>query len=167
MATNADPIMIVVADSSALVALSTCSVLHLLDQIYADVRVPHAVFQEVTIEGKPQSAELAAFLQGKVVEVKPNQIVRTSIRLGLGELEAMLLYKQIGASHLLIDDQRAKKVAIANNIQTIGTLGILLLAKQKGLISSIKPLIHILRNSSLHYNQALLARVIQLADESA
>ena len=54
-----------------------------------------------------------------------------------GETEAMLLYKQIDADKLLIDDQRGRNVAKINHIETIGSLGVLLVAKQRGLINEI------------------------------
>lgn len=53
--------MIVVADSSPLVALATCSALDVLADLYSDVRVPNAVFKEVTRRGKPFSSELREF----------------------------------------------------------------------------------------------------------
>lgn len=46
--------MLIVADSSALVALATCDALELLAALYDDVKVPQAVFDEVTISGKLQ-----------------------------------------------------------------------------------------------------------------
>jgi predicted nucleic acid-binding protein len=45
--------MLVIADSSALVALSTCDALDVLLQAYDDIRVPQAVYDEVIIKGKP------------------------------------------------------------------------------------------------------------------
>lgn len=60
-----------------------------------------------------------------------------------GETEAMVLYKQIAADKLLIDDKRGRNVAKLNQISTIGSLGVLLAAKQKGLIHEIAPLLSI------------------------
>ena len=56
-----------------------------------------------------------------------------------GETEAMLLYKQLAADKLLIDDKRGRKVAKINQISTIGSLGVLLVAKEKGLIVEVAP----------------------------
>lgn len=44
--------MLIVADSSALVALALCGGLELLDRLFEDVRVPQAVYDEVVVEGK-------------------------------------------------------------------------------------------------------------------
>lgn len=79
--------MLVIADSSALVALSTCDALDVLLQTYDDIRVPQAVYDEVIIKGKPQSASLETFLVGRVMSVDLSQWVLAAGGLGQGELE--------------------------------------------------------------------------------
>jgi predicted nucleic acid-binding protein len=44
--------MLIIADSSALVALALCNGLELLDRLFAEVRVPQAVYDEVIVDGK-------------------------------------------------------------------------------------------------------------------
>ena len=61
--------MLVIADSSALVALATCGVLDILTLIYEDIRVPQAVFDEVSAPDKPQGVIFSSFLAGRVVTV--------------------------------------------------------------------------------------------------
>jgi len=157
--------MIIVADSSALIALATCSALDVLIDLYDDVYVPNAVYLEVIQPNKPQSAILRDFLDARVVEIDPKQFVIAVGGLGAGELEAMALYQQLQAHKLLIDDRQARRVAEANGIECIGALGLLLLAKHHGHISAIAPFIDQLRDSSLHYSQAILLKVLQLANE--
>lgn len=65
--------MLVIADSSALVALATCSALDILVMLYETVKVPQAVYDEVVVPGKPQSIALAEFLQNRVVVVDTSQ----------------------------------------------------------------------------------------------
>ncbi len=48
-----------------------------------------------------------------------------------GETQAMLLYKELAADFLLINDKRGRKVAKINQIKTVGALGILLQAKNE------------------------------------
>ncbi len=117
--------MIVIADSSALVALAVCDVLHLLEPLFGNVRVPQAVFDEVNITNKPQAKVLQEFLADKVVPVSLAMVtIEKSSGLGKGELEAIALYKQESADLLLIDDARAKKTAYINNVEVMGSLGI-------------------------------------------
>ncbi len=157
--------MLIVADSSALIALATCDGLDLLLQIYDDIKVPEAVFDEIVAPEKPQSDSLGSFLSGRVVKVDTTRWVLTAGGLGRGEIEAMALYKQLTADALLIDDHRTRIIAEHNQINCIGALGFLLIAKENGKISQIAPYIHKLRNSSIYYGDALLDRVLRLAGE--
>lgn len=157
--------MLVVADSSALVALATCEALDVVTRLYDEIRVPQAVYDEVVVPEKPQAAVLSLFLAGRVVKVDMNRWIVASGGLGQGELEAMALYKQLSADALLIDDRRARAVAEYNQIVCIGALGVLLLAKHQGVIQQVAPYVERLRSSSLHYGEALLVRVLSLAGE--
>ena len=58
--------MIVIADSSALVALSVCHSLLLPDALFGEVKVPQSVYDEVCIANKAESQALQAYLAGKV-----------------------------------------------------------------------------------------------------
>ena len=113
--------MLIVADSSALVSLANCRCLHVLGNLFDEVKVPQAVFDEVVIEGKPEAEALHSYLKGKVVSVDLTQFVIDAGGLGRGEIEAMALYKRLHASLLLVDDKRARKVARLNKIEIVGS----------------------------------------------
>lgn len=157
--------MLIVADSSALIALATCDGLDILLRIYDDVKVPQAVYEEVIKPEKPQAAALETFLSGRVMEVDTTHWVLAAGGLGRGEIEAMALYKQLSADALLIDDHRARTIAEHNQINCIGALGVLLYAKQNGKIDKVAPYIEKLRLSSIRYGDELLNRVLKLAGE--
>ncbi len=157
--------MLIIADSSALIALATCNGLNILLQVYDDIKVPDAVFAEIVAPEKAQSDALGTFLAGRVMKVDTTRWVLTAGGLGRGEIEAMALYKQLSADMLLIDDHRARVIAEHNQINCIGALGLLLVAKQRGKIDQITPYIQKLRNSSIHYGDILLDRVLKLAGE--
>ena len=123
--------MIVIADSSALVALSVCDSLLLLDALFGEVKVPQAVYDEVCIPIKQNPKHCKPILQEKSVVSSTQINIEKSNGLGKGELAAIGLYKQLSADLLLIDDARARKVAYLNNLEVMGSLGVLLLAKKK------------------------------------
>ena len=157
--------MLVIADSSALVALAISQSLDLLTTLYDNIKVPQAVYDEVVKPKKSQASTLAIFLEKRVIQVNLNYFVFNAGGLGQGELEAMALYREHNADILLIDDRRARIVAEHNQINCIGSLGVLLLAKHRGIIREVKPPIEKLRNSSIHYSEEILAKVLDLAGE--
>ena len=159
--------MILVADCSALIALSTCNCLELLEQLFSSVVVPEAVYIEATQPNKHQAKQLKTYLQDKVRKVDMQNYVFLDGFADAGETEAMILYKQICADKLLIDDRRGRNVAKLNHISTIGSLGVLLIAKQKELIKEIAPFLDTLEKSELYLSKQLIATVLELAGEAS
>ncbi|MGD0961957.1 MAG: DUF3368 domain-containing protein [Methylomonas sp.] len=159
--------MILVADSSALIALSACNSLYLLEKLFGAVIVPETVYLETTQPNKKEAQALRIFLQDKVRKVDLRGYVFLDAFADAGETEAMLLYKQISADKLLIDDQRGRKVAKINQISIIGSLGILLAAKEKGLVDEVAPLLQQIEQSDIYLSPRLLATVLELAGETS
>ncbi|CAA6804721.1 MAG: Unknown protein [uncultured Sulfurovum sp.] len=153
----------IIGDSSALVALAVVNQLELLEKLYDRLYIPQAVFDEVTQIGKPQSDKLRKFLQSKVKRV---DLTLTQLGLGLGELEAITLYKKLDADVLLIDDNRAKKYASLNGVKVIGSLGVLIKAKEKGHIGKVKPLLEELQKSEVYISHKLIEKVLEICGES-
>ncbi len=152
----------IIGDSSALIALAIIDKLELLENLYKNLYIPQAVYDEVTEIGRPQSDKLKLFLDNRIKRVELNI---TKLGLGLGELEAITLYKNLNADVLLIDDNRAKKYAILNGIKVIGSLGILIKAKEEGYIKKIKPFLEELQKSEIFISDKLIVKVLVICDE--
>ena len=152
----------VIGDSSALIALSVIDKLELLEQLYENLYVPQAVYDEVTKVRKPQSDKLKQFLQNRVKVVNLNL---AKLGLGLGELEAITLYKELNADVLLIDDNRAKKYAILNDARVIGSLGVLIKAKEKGYVEKVKPFLEAIMKSEVYISNKLIVQVLEICGE--
>lgn len=157
--------MILAADSSALITLATVDRLSVLGGLFCDVKVPKAAYDELTKSDKPQAAKLKEYLQNKAAQIEQNNIALTSPQLGLGEIEAMILYKELNADALLVDDKKAKRVASANGIVTVGSIGVLIRAKQKGLLSQIKPLLDCINESQIYMSGELYKLALMEAGE--
>ncbi|MFP3090155.1 DUF3368 domain-containing protein [Treponema sp. TIM-1] len=158
--------MIIVCDCSPLVALALCDQLTLLDALFNNVIIPENVYAEATIAGKPEAVKIAAYAQGKVVRAaNPLPAQLQGNVLGKGETEAIALYWEKSADYLLVDEDKGRRFAKTNGITIIGSLGILLLAKEKSLITSVRPFIHILRASNIRIAEFLYQSILRLAKE--
>jgi predicted nucleic acid-binding protein len=153
---------VIIGDSSALVALSIMDKLDLLESIFGKIYVPQAVYAEVTISYKPQSVKLKNFLTNKIVNV---EIDISQIGLGKGELEAIALYKNMKANFLLIDDRRAKSFAKLNDVNVIGSLGVMVLAKELGKVETIRDDLEKLLDSDIFISKSLIDRVLVTVGE--
>lgn len=157
--------MIVVADASALVALAICDSLNILEGLFGEIKVSQTVFEEVTVSGQPASEKLRRYLQNKVEPVNLNSFVIEGCSLDHGELTSIALYKYLEADYLLIDEKAGRRIAKLNRIRVIGSLGILIEAKRKGILKSIKPHIETLKLSKIYFSAALLEQALKIANE--
>lgn len=157
--------MLVVADTSALVALASCEGLTLLDELFDVVRVPQTVWDECTVPGKPHAERLGNYLAGKVDQIDLADFVIAAPGLGRGELQAMALYKRLDADRLLLDDARARRVARLNDIAVVGSLGVLLIAKDRRLIAAVRPHLAQIEAAGIYISSELAAETLRLAGE--
>jgi predicted nucleic acid-binding protein len=157
--------MIVVADASPLVALTICDCLDILEKLFDNVKVSQTVYEEVTIDGKFGSDKLKEYLQEKVTYLDLNSFVIEGSSLDKGELSSIALYKRLQADYLLIDEKAGRRIAKLNNIKVIGSLGVLIEAKKKGILQSLKPHIKILRSSKIYFHPNLLDYTLKIVNE--
>lgn len=133
--------------------------MHLLQQVFGDVWVPLAVVNEVAMSvSLPSNIQCRALTQPLAAAV-----LQTS--LGPGEGEAITLALQEKASLIILDDRAARRKAESLGLKTLGTLGLFLVAKRKGLIPAVKPLVEALGVHHFHVAPKLAQRVILDAGE--
>ncbi|MGF7137797.1 DUF3368 domain-containing protein [Roseimarinus sediminis] len=82
-----------------------------------------------------------------------------------GEASAIALSLEIDNSILLIDDLKARKIAEKLSLKFSGTLGLILNAKQKGIIRSIKPILDIIKTTNFRFDHKLLDSILEEANE--
>jgi len=157
--------MIIIADASPLVALAACGCLHVLEILFEEVKVAQAVYDEVTVESKPGANKLKAYLLGKVSNLPLDNYIISGDVLDEGELKSIVLYKHLNADYLLIDEKAGRRVAKLNQIVIIGSLGVLIEAKRKGIIPLLQPHIATLRKSGIYYSNSLLDYALKVVDE--
>ncbi|MFM6370265.1 MAG: DUF3368 domain-containing protein, partial [Dolichospermum sp.] len=160
--------MIIVSDTTPISELAKVNHLNLLPKLFGKVVIPQGVFDELQV-GEHPAAQLVQNLSWlEVVTVDNQQLVRElqqSFKLDLGESEAIALAEEISASGLLIDESAARKVAMAQKLPLIGTVGILLLAKRRGLLDSVKDVLDEMQEQGMRISDRLYVQVLTLAQE--
>jgi len=157
-----------VVNTSPLVFLGSLERLELLRREGREVCIPRAVAEEVA--EKPDAAAHAVQAAcGTWMQVR-NVADHTAVdlvqaTLHRGEAEAIVLAKELQAERLVMDDQDARRFADRSGLKTVGTLGILLLAKQRGEIASLRQEIERLLNLGFRVNPRLITAVLQSAGE--
>lgn len=153
--------MIVVSDTTAITSLLQIGRSELLFQIYSDVFIPEAVQRELLVA----HPVLPDFLRvKKIANLGDYQRLITIV--DEGEAEAIVLAKEIRADELLIDETEGRRVAIEEGLQIIGLLGVLLEAKQRGLIASVRQVTAELENTAtFHVSDAVKETIFRAAGE--
>ncbi len=134
--------MIVVSDASPIINLAIIGRLDFLRSLYGNVIIPQAVQDEVSaaLPGKIKGE----FKKLKWIETKQTtnrtSVLALELELDKGEAEAITLALEINADLLLIDERKGRLVANRFGLRFIGLLGVLIEAKQKGLVSTVGPL---------------------------
>jgi predicted nucleic acid-binding protein len=134
--------LIVISDSSSLIAIAAVGHLEVLRGLYRQVIVPQAVWSEITRPNRPGAADIQSADWIAVFSVTNRALISGLPRpVGLGEAEAIVLAQELGADILLIDERRARKTAVELGLPVTGLLGVLLEAKRAGLITALKPIL--------------------------
>lgn len=81
-------------------------------------------------------------------------------KLHYGELEVIVGAKEFDISLAIIDERAARRMASEFLVDTIGILGILSLAKQKGIIRCIKPDLDRLRENGYRIAESLYQQIL-------
>lgn len=166
---------IIIADASLLIALATIEQLKLLEKLYKEVVIPVAVEQELKLDSDmPGSRQLKQAIDEGWLKVNSSVLPTEPLQqllqiLDAGESEAILLtelfIKLETYRFLLIDERKGRKIAQQRGIKIAGTGAVLMAAKNKGHIDSVRDELNAMQNTGYRLSNVLRNRLIQLAGE--
>lgn len=162
--------MIVVSNTSPITNLAAIGLFHLLHNLYGQVFIADGVWAELNAYNQawPGSQDVAT--AEWVDKLAPqNQQIVTALRRDLdrGEAETIALALELGADLVLLDERDGRYMAQRFGLQVVGVLGILLEAKSKGAVQSIRPYLDALRQQAGFYIQEkLYQQALAWAEES-
>lgn len=158
-------IVTVVSDTSPICYLILIESIELLPQIYGRVVIPKAVHNELSSSQAPK--EVRNWLQTRPQWLTVQQIAMTSDdrlkQLDTGEREALLLAESMPADVLLIDETAGRRAAIEREIDIVGTLGVLGVANDIGLIN-FRQSIERLQTTSMWMSPKLIQNLLDKYD---
>jgi predicted nucleic acid-binding protein len=155
----------IVVNSSPLIVLSRAGRIDLLTLAGTPVYVPESVSREVRAysDEAARALETVTWLQ-TVPDAGMLPLVR-SWDLGAGE-SAVLEWAQANRpARAIIDDYAARKLASVLAVQVTGTLGLALLARQRGLVPLARPLVEELTRAGLYLSEPIVERALRLVGE--
>jgi len=148
---------IVIADTSCFILLDKIGELNILQRVFRVVTTTEEIATEFGI-ALPQWVHVKAVSNREYLHL-------LQLEVDNGEASAIALSIEEGSALLILDDNKARKLAEKLGLLYTGTLGILLKAKQTGAIKSIKPLIDKIQRTNFRLSERLYKEILLLANE--
>jgi predicted nucleic acid-binding protein len=102
-----------------------------------------------------------------IISVKNESLKQEfSLMVDKGEASAIALAQEIPNQFLITDDLEARKLSLKLGLAVIGTLGVLLRAKQAGYIHLVKPYIEQMKQTDFRVSDELYQTVLRKANEA-
>ena len=167
MSTPAD---LIVVNTSPLLALDACNQIEVLRSLYARVVVPDEVDQELSA-GKTRPLLPGGLTDAhrawiEVLPISGPPDASLAAVLDPGEAAVITLALELGASQVLLDERAGWREATRQGLTVVGSVGVILLAKRKGLITEVKPHLHEMRNKGIYLSKRVIDDAIVRAGET-
>lgn len=157
----------VVVNASPLIALFKSGQSNLLPALFQQVYVPDAVWREITEGGYDDvaardlaRAEWAVHLSSQLLDP-----VVLAWDAGPGETEVLTYARANPDVRAVVDDDYARRCAQSLGIRTLGTCGVIVLAKLRGTVPAVKPCLDALQGAGLWLSDSLIHAVLREAGE--
>jgi predicted nucleic acid-binding protein len=158
---------IVIADAGPLIAFARLHQIGLLVRVFESVMVTDEVFHECTCRSDfAETATIQAAFKNQLLQrcLTPVSHFELALHVDVGEASAIAAAVKLGCG-VLMDDKAARRMANNFGLASIGTVGVLVLAKQKKLIPAVKPLLQQLTQTGYFLGDGLIAQALQTVGE--
>ena len=148
----------VVVNTTPLIALSHVGQLEVLKKLYRELSVKVDSVCKKAVDSSLDWIQIGSI---------QNQMAKSMYKTQLhdGEVEVMILSKEIGADVVIIDDANAKKHAKYLELPVTGTLGVLIRAKQMGYIDELKPILQGMTDNGIYISRNLIELCLKQVGE--
>ena len=161
--------MIIVTNTTPLIGLAMLGRFELLQQLFGEIYIAQAVYDEAVVGGREIGGAKYEILSASwihTIKVKDRLAVEVLLdEMDLGESETIVLAHEIHADWVLMDEKKGRRKLDQLGLRKIGTVGILLKAKEVGLISIIRSELEKLRSKGFSLNNGLSKAVLKQAGE--
>ena len=156
----------IITNTTPIISLLKIDKLELLKELYGELTVPNAVYQGIEKgKHKPYYQNLKLVDWIKIEKIKNTDSLAFFVDLDKGEAEVLILAKEQKADLVILDEIMGRRYAKSLELNLTGTIGVLLKAKEKGMIDSIQEILTELTEKGTWLNPKLIKRVIDLSNE--
>lgn len=157
--------MMVFSNTTPLIALSSIGQLNLLPCLFTEVHLVSEVIEECAVGGTITVPDLHALPWVKVLESTQVQYPTVLLELDKGEKHTLDMVRKPNADWVIIDEKIGRNMAEYLGLKVIGTLGILLKAKQQNWIPSFREAAEAMMRQGIGYNHSLVDKLARQIGE--
>jgi predicted nucleic acid-binding protein len=160
--------MTIVCDTSPLLLFARADRLGLLPALYQRLVVPGAVLQEVNVQADEPARQIQVHVQQDVFQRKEAQgrsLNAVGENMGRGERAAIALARELDAELVVLDDEQGRTEARRHGLSITGSIGILIEAKERDVIASMRRELDRLVEEGLWIDEQLYDRVLREHEE--
>lgn len=147
----------IISDTSCFIVLSNIGELNLLQKVYGQI----ITTIEIATEFGDQLPDWVSIHQ--VTDKYRQQLLEMQI--DKGESSAIALALETPDCTIILDDYKARKIADQLGLHFTGTIGVIVKAKLKGIIPSIKPILSKIRTTDFRLSSELELLALKEAGE--
>ncbi len=148
---------IVISDTSTLIILHKINELNILKLVYGELITTPEIAEEFG-EKLPEWITVQLVTDEKYQRFLETQVDR-------GEASAIALAAEFEDVTLVLDDLKARKLALKLKLKTTGALGVIHKAKQMSIIPKVKPLIDKLLMTNFRISNNIVDEILKLNNE--
>ncbi|MEM9120418.1 MAG: DUF3368 domain-containing protein [Cyanobacteria bacterium P01_F01_bin.56] len=159
----------IISNATPLIAFARIEQISLLQKVVGELVIPVAVEQEITAYQSSQrgSVDLGKLSWIQVRSLRSDQQVRLLLpTLDRGEAEVIALALEVNADRILMDELTGRKVAESLNLKIVGSVGILIRAKQLAYIPAIQPYLQQMRQAGIYFSDRFVNAVLHQVNEN-
>jgi predicted nucleic acid-binding protein len=156
-----------VINASPLILLGKIGRLDLLRPLTTVLRIPRGVKREVECgdPADPAHCWIASVPEDWLADCPFMDLTVAAWNLGRGETEVLSYARANPGFTAVIDDLQARECALSLGLPIQGTLGVLLRAKEHGLMQELRPALEDLQANDMRLSAKLIDKVLQLTGE--
>jgi predicted nucleic acid-binding protein len=162
--------MIVISNTTPIITLIKVEKLEILKELFGEVYISNGVFKELIsneiFRDEARIIKTSDFI--KTINVKNEfavKLLQKTAGLDLGESESIVLSNELKGDVLIIDEKRGRSVAKSMDLNISGTLGLLLKAKDMGIIDKVRPFLDKIIDANIRISMDLYEEIIKRSRE--
>lgn len=148
---------VTVSDTSCLILFYKIGELDILKKLFGKLYITDTVLKEF-------NQPIPDWIES--VHLTTDKYKGLSDYLDAGEATSIALASEYENPLLIIDEIKGRKAAKEMGIPVTGSLGILIAAKKKGYVQTVKPIIEKIQKTNFRISEELIRRVLEKVDES-